>query len=375
MQSLTRRKFTKLSATLVTGTVFTGFSGCNVTKPKIDLRKTPITQKVIDTHLHVVPETIDRCLKVMDENFIKYGLNIGIRGENFEKFMPNISGLKNRLGAMYAFDWDLWKTDPKFPEKAPDMLEKAIENGALGLKNFKDLGLTVTDNNGELVKIDDPRLMPIWEKAKQLNTIVAFHTTDPVAFFEPWTPENERWEELELYPDWSFADRSKYPERSSVLEQRNNVIKSFKEVTFQCAHVANNSENLNVVDKWMDEMPNIVLDLSARFGELGRHPAVDGYNFFEKHQDRIMFGTDRMFWKNGEVQGAGPSKIFTKEEDNKFYQSHWRYLQTKDKQFDHPTPIQGDWKIDGIGLPEEILKKVYWDNAYKLYNLKQFGVQ
>ncbi|MBT6764660.1 MAG: amidohydrolase family protein, partial [Prolixibacteraceae bacterium] len=259
--------------------------------------------------------------------------------------------------------------------KAPDLLERAVENGALGLKNFKDLGLTVTDNNGKLVKIDDPRLMPIWEKAQQLNTVVAFHTTDPVAFFEPWTPENERWEELELHPNWSFADRSKYPERNSVLEQRNNVIKSFKEITFHCAHVANNSENLNVLDEWMDEMPNIVVDLSARFGELGRHPAADGFRFFEKHQERIMFGTDRMFWKDGEVQGAGPSKIFTKEEDNKFYQSHWRYLQTTDKQFDHPTPIQGNWKINGIGLPEEILKKIYWDNAYKLYNLKQFGVR
>ncbi len=375
MQSLSRRKFTKLSATVVTGTVLTGFSGCNNTKPKLDLRKIPITQRVIDAHVHVVPETVDRCLQVMDENYIRFGMNIGVKGVKFKEYMSSISGLRNRMGAMYAFDWDLWKTDPNFPEKAPDLLEQAVENGALGVKNFKDLGLTVTDNNGEVVKIDDPRLMPIWERAQQLKTIVAFHTTDPLPFFQPWTPENERWAELELHPEWSFADRSKYSGRSSILEQRNNVIKSFKELTFQCVHVANNAQDVSVVDKWMDEMPNIVLDTSARIGELGRLPVADGYNFFEKHQDRIMFGTDRMFWKNGEVQGAGPTKAFTKEEDNIFYESHWRYLQTKDKQFDHPTPIQGDWKINGIGLPEGVLKKVYWDNAYKLYNLKKFKVQ
>ena len=87
-----------------------------------------------------------------------------------------------------------------------------------------------------------------------------------------------------------------------------------------------------------------------------------------------MFGTDRMFYADGDIQGAGPQKRFTKEEDNWFYQVHWRYLQTNDRQFDHPTPIQGDWKIDAIGLNEEVLKKVYWQNAYQLFRLDRFSV-
>jgi predicted TIM-barrel fold metal-dependent hydrolase len=239
---------------------------------------------------------------------------------------------------------------------------------------FKELGLKIRDHEGKLVKIDDPRLFPIWEKAEQLNVIVAFHTTDPLAFFEPWNSENERWEELELHPGWSFADRSKYPPKDVLLEQRNNVIKTFKNVNFQCAHVGNYPENLEVVDQWLDEMPNMFLDLSARFGELGRHPAAEGKRFFTRHQDRLMFGTDHAFRVDGDVLGAGPKKFFSPEEDKRFYESHWRYLQTDDKQFDHPTPIQGNWKIDGIGLTEDILKKIYWDNAYKLYNIQRFGV-
>ena len=87
-----------------------------------------------------------------------------------------------------------------------------------------------------------------------------------------------------------------------------------------------------------------------------------------------MFGTDRMFYTEGDVQGAGPRKRFTKEEDRWFYQVHWRYLQTNDKQFDHPTPIQGDWKIDAVGLDKKILEKVYWQNAYQLFRLDRFGV-
>ena len=189
---------------------------------------------------------------------------------------------------------------------------------------------------------------------------------------KPWNPDNERWEELELHPDWSFADSSIYPPRDQVLEQRNNVIRSFPDLKFQCVHGANFSENLDAIDAWMDEMPNMYVDTSARLGELGRHPAARGKALFEKHQDRLMFGTDRVFGVEGDVQGAGPTKMFTSEEDQKFYDIHWRYFQTEDKQFDHPTPIQGNWKIDGIGLSEAALKKLYWDNAFKLYQLKDF---
>jgi len=374
MKSIKRREFIKITGILTTGSAFAGCSSFRSGSDVSDLAKMPLTRKVIDTHLHAVPETVDRCIRVMDDNYIQYGINIGIGGEDFIKFIKAIKDNKDRLGALYSFDWSLWQKDPGFPEKAPDMLERAIEAGALGVKIFKELGLKVTDNEGKLVKIDDPRLFPIWEKAEQLNTIVAIHTVDPVAFFETWNSENERWEELELRPEWSFADRDRYPARNVVLEQRNNVIRTFKNINFQCAHVGNYSENLEIVDQWLDEMPNMVLDLSARIGELGRHPASEGKKFFTKHQDRLMFGTDRVFRIDGDIQGAGPKKIFTPEEDNRFYESHWRYLQTLDTQFDHPTPIQGNWKIDGIGLPENILKKIYWDNAFKLYNIQQFVV-
>lgn len=372
MQSIKRRDFIKITGTLTAGTALAGCSGFRSGSDISDLTKMPVTGKVIDAHLHVVAETVERCIRVMDDNYIQYGINIGIGGDGFTEFIDAIKNSKDRLGALYSFDWSLWQKDPSFAEKAPDMLEMAVEAGALGVKIFKELGLKIRDHEGKLVKIDDPRLFPIWEKAGQLNTIVAIHTVDPVAFFEPWNSENERWKELELHPEWSFSDRDKYPARNEVLVQRNNVIRTFKKVRFHCAHVGNCSENLNIVDRWLDEMPNMFLDLAARFGELGRHPAAEGEKFFTKHQDRLMFGTDRMFRTDGDVQGAGPKKIFTSEEDNRFYESHWRYLQTLDKQFEHPTPIQGDWKIDGIGLPETILEKIYWNNAFKLYNIQQF---
>jgi predicted TIM-barrel fold metal-dependent hydrolase len=335
----------------------------------------PVTGKVIDAHSHADAESIGRYLNVMDDNYIHYAINIGVTGDqDFYKFIAAAKPHKNRIGTMYAFDWSLIKKDPEFFGKAPDMLTRAVEAGAIGLKSFKDLGLTVRDGNDALLRVDDPRLFPIWQRAGELNIVVAFHTTDPKAFFAPWNPQNERWKELKLHPNWSFADRSKYPPRNVLLEQRNNVIRKFPRIKFQCCHVANNSEDITTVSKWMDEMPNLHVDFAARLGELGRHRVEDGRAFFTRHQDRIMFGTDRMFYAEGDIQGAGPAKRFTKEEDRWFYQVHWRYLQSNDKQFDHPTPIQGDWKIDAVGLNKTILEKVYWKNAYQLFRLDRFGI-
>ena len=377
MTTSSRRSFLKKASIGAAGLTLTTLCRADKVEEKEErhLSDRPVTGKVIDAHCHADAESIERSIKIMDDNCIRYGVNIGVTGDgDFYKFMTAVKPHKNRMGVMYSFDWSLIKRDPDFFSKAPDMLTRAVEAGAIGLKSFKDLGLMVRDRNDALIRVDDPRLFPIWQRAGELKIIVAFHTTDPKAIFEPWNPKNERWKELKLHPDWSFADRRKYPPRNVLLQQRNNVIRKFPQIKFQCCHVANNSEDIKTVSKWLDEMPNLYVDLAARLGELGRHTVKDGREFFARHQDRIMFGTDRMFYTEGDVQGAGPRKRFTKEEDRWFYQVHWRYLQTNDKQFDHPTPIQGDWKIDAVGLDKTILEKVYWQNAYQLFRLDRFGV-
>ncbi|MEP3389715.1 MAG: amidohydrolase family protein [Reichenbachiella sp.] len=375
MRKLNRRNFLVNAGLSASGALLLGSWPAMASKYLTsDVSKYPLGKRVIDAHIHVHAETIDRAIRVMDQNYIVFGNSIGLTKNDFNAFAKAYLPFKDRLGAMYRYDWTPWQSSAKFIQSAPDELEAAVEKGALGVKIWKDLGLTVKDEKGQLVAIDDERLMPIWERAEKLNCIVAFHTVDPVAFFEPWNEHNERWEELELHPDWSFADQSKYPSRTSVLEQRNNVIKAFPNLKFQCVHMANYSENFDIIDNWMQEMPNMMLDTSARLGELGRQDPAVGKAFFEKYQDRIMFGTDRMFRPDGDVQGAGPKKYFTKEEDNRFYEAHWRYFQTESRGVDHPTPIQGNWDIDGIGLDEQVVKKIYWDNAYQYYNLKSQGV-
>lgn len=344
----------------------------------------PVGGRVIDAHIHVTPEKVREAIQVMDDNFIRYGVLIaslaGTERDNYagdKAFYELIEALKlykDRLGVHYSYDWSLAGTDPEFFDKAPDILEKAVKAGAIALKNLKDLGLYAKDCEGKLIPIDDPRLFPIWERAEKLGIPIAFHIGDPVAFFGPWAPDNERWEELKLHPEWSFSDRSKYPALETLFMRAKNVFRKFNKVQFVAAHVAGFSENIAEVGRWLDEMPNLSIDIAARLGELGKHPAHEGNAFFNKYQDRIMFGTDMQFWIDGEIQGAGICRDFTREEDKNFYDIHWRYLQTLDQQFEHPTPIQGNWKINGIGLQAPVLQKIYWDNAYLFYKLERFNI-
>jgi predicted TIM-barrel fold metal-dependent hydrolase len=375
-----RRAFIKQTGMAAAAISMAGISGSGLSQKY----KKPAGGKVIDAHVHITPDKVNKALQVMDDNLIHYAVVIASlsgKGDDlytgdkaFYELIEAFKPFRNRIGVHYTYDWSLAESDPEFFSKAPDMLERAVNAGAISLKNLKQLGLNARDTQGKLIAIDDPRLFPIWERAEKLGIPVAFHTGDPVAFFKTWEPGNERWDELELHPEWSFANRRKYPPLETLFEQANNVYRKFRGVTFVAVHVAGYSENIKVVGKWLDELPNLRVDTAARIGELGRHPADEGHEFFTRYQDRIMFGTDLAYWSECDVQGAGPCKDFSIEEHRKFYETHWRYLQSNDKQFDHPTPIQGKWKIDGIGLDEEALRKIYWDNACKFYKLDRFGV-
>jgi predicted TIM-barrel fold metal-dependent hydrolase len=379
---INRREFIKKTGMGAAAISMAGLTQCN--KGHAELSSKPVGGRVIDAHMHLTPGKVKKALQVMDDNCIRYAVLIAsisgtepelyVGDKAFYELIEAIKPYKNRFGLHYTFDWKQAKTDPEFFNKAPDMLGKAVKAGAIALKNLKDLGLFARDQEDNLIAIDDPRLFPIWERAEKLGIPVAFHTGDPVAFFKPWDPTNERWEELKLHPEWSFSDRTKYPPLETLFNQVNNVNKKFSKIQFVGVHVAGYSENLKEVGRWLDEIPNLSVDTAARIGELGRHPAKEGHDFFNKNQDRIMFGTDMAYWESCDVQGAGPCKDFTLEEDRNFYNIHWRYLQTHDLQFDHPTPIQGNWKIDGIGLQTKALKKIYWDNAYRLYKLDRFNV-
>jgi predicted TIM-barrel fold metal-dependent hydrolase len=236
-----------------------------------------------------------------------------------------------------------------FGDWAARRLHAQVRRGAEGLKIWKNLGLHVTDQHGQLVRINDPRLDPIWQAAGELKIPVTIHIADPVAFFEPLDASNERWEELVHHPDWHFPSPP-FPPFLDLVEAMRDVVHRHPTVTFIGAHAGCYAENLGWVGRVMEECPNFYIDISARIAELGRQP-YSCRRFFLAHADRILFGTD-----TAAVQPAN-------------HRIYYRFLETADEYFPYslnPIPPVGRWNIYGLDLPAEVLEQVYWKNAEKI---------
>lgn len=250
-------------------------------------------------------------------------------------------------------DWSQWESrGDRFPEWAANRLRVQKERGAQGLKIWKGFGLHVHDHQGALVKVDDARLVPIWETAGELSLPVMIHLADPVAFFDPIDETNERCEEIGEHPDWTFTSPP-FPSFMSIMESFENLVASHPNTTFIGAHVGCYAENLAWVGSLLDRCPNFYIDISARIGELGRQPYT-ARRFFMEYSDRILFGSD-----------MGP--------DVDAYRICYRFLETDDEYFNYSTgeiPRQGRWYVYGLFLPDDVLKKVYSENAIRVLGME-----
>jgi len=305
---------------------------------------------------------LDQVAKYMDECNLQTLLNLtGGNSQTLPAIRKTMSdfGTKFLTAAEPAYSR---ASEPGYAQWQVDELKKCKQDGAVALKVLKTLGLYLREK-GKLVAIDDPRFDPMWDAAGSLDLPVLIHTGDPGAFFTPIDRFNERYEELQNHPDWSFYGRD-FPQRSELHEARNRVAARHSKTKFVYLHVGNDAEDIAAVSGWLDRYPNVQVEIGARLGELGRQPRTSR-KFFERHQDRIMFGTDAT-WNAGKEYPQQDLKPA-------MYRAYFRFLETEDEYFDYApseVPPQGRWRIYGIALPDGILKKVYHNNAARLLGLK-----
>ena len=334
----------------------------------------------IDVHTHIAPDGIGNALRLMNE--------WGIDG------MVNLSGMypgppRNPLGRQLAAaaqsggriavfttpDFHLVRLRPDYGVAMAAQLTEAHRLGAIGLKITKGLGLGTPAPDGEhLLTVDDPGLDPLFERAGELNMPVAIHVGDPKAFWQPATPDNERWDELQAHPDWSFH-ASGVPSWQAIYDAFERRVARHPKTTFIAVHFGDDPEDPDNVARMLDRYPNFFLDTAARVPEIGRHPQDKMRRFFQKYQDRILFGTDTGVGPDQEdmMYGSNGAEPPTRADEVRFFTETWRYFETLDRQFESPTPIQGRWKIDGVGLPESVLRKIYFDNAVRLLRWRPTG--
>ncbi len=335
-------------------------------RPKVVTRETPISgpsMPFIDAHNHLgafgggwdakpAQAFFDRleangCVHYVD---LDGGWGEDILDDRLRRYK---SLAPERYRVFGGVDWSLWQTEGNsFPENAAKRLRAQAARGAEGLKIWKPFGLSVRDHRGELVAVNDPRLDVIWATAGELGLPVLVHVADPAAFFDLIDGHNERWDELQAHPQWSFPSPP-FPAFIDIVNGFADIVRRHSGTIFIGAHVACYAENLKWVSALMDACPNLYIDFSARIAELGRVP-YSARDMMMRFKDRILFGTD-----------AGP--------DPDVLALYARFLETRDEYFNYAPeaiPPQGRWMIYGLHLPQDVLSAIYYDNAARLFGLK-----
>lgn len=302
----------------------------------------------IDVHNHqggMATQNLDILIKNMDQLNMKVMVNLtGRGGEELKKMITNIKDHHPKRFIVFTnIDFN-GVGRAGWTENAVKQLEQDVKNGANGLKIFKNLGLSAKDINGKRVAVDDPRLDAIWAKAGELKIPVLIHTADPKPFWDSLDSKNERWLELATHPGRKRSATDPEP-WEDLIEEQHRMFKKHPKTTFIAAHFGWYPNDLDHLSMLLDQMPNVVVEFGAVIAELGRQPRR-AKEFFTKYQDRILFGKDS--WVPEE------------------YATYFRVLETEDEYFPYHKKYHAFWEMYGMGLPDNILKKVYYKNALRI---------
>jgi uncharacterized protein len=331
-------------------------------KSTLVIDKNPKTKSkfpFIDVHNHQfeMGENVDHTDKLIpDMDNINMGILVNLSGRGWTKDIDKstktlINGIKNskkypgRFATFTNVDFETIN-EPGWSEKASKMLEEDVKiHGAVGLKIYKNLGFSVKNKDGSIVAVNDPRIDAVWAKAGELGIPVIIHSADPASFWQPLNQFNERWLELKTHPgrkretskgDFSFEQ---------IIEQQHKIIAKHPKTKFISAHMGWYPNNLGKLDSLLKAMPNMYVEIGAVIAELGRQPRTAN-KFFTKWQDRILFGKDSWVPKE--------------------YETYFRVLETEDEYFQYHKKYHAFWPMYGMGLSDEVLKKVYYKNALSI---------
>ena len=302
----------------------------------------------VDVHNHQFDmplKDLSNLTAEMDSLNMAFMVNLsGFRGLYLAKCLENVKeNAPTRFGLFVNLDWEKIDEDD-FVQNNLAILREAKISGAIGLKVYKGLGLSDTDSSGKRIAVNDPRLDPIWAECGALGFPVLIHSAEPPSFWKPKDKNNERWLELKQKPG-RYRDPAKVPSFESIIAEQHDVFRKNPGTTFINAHLGWMGNDLDRLGEHLDTYPNVMTEIGAVLAELGRQP-LRARKFFEDYQDRILFGKDSY-------------------NVNEYY-TYFRVLETKDEYFDYYRKRHAFWKMYGLGLPDSILKKLYYKNALRI---------
>lgn len=320
---------------------------------------------IIDAHVH---------LNSMDNVYLDYAVANDIRLLSIITDIPDFPSIEDQLGIavklkekypdhvdfVCSFPCEDW-LEPDWVDKSIASIKKGVQLGAVGVKVWKNIGMTIKDGNGNYALIDHPRLDPIFKFLEDHGIVLLGHVGEPR---NCWLPIEEMTvasdkQYFSAHPEYHMYHNKEVPSYDSQLGARHRMLKRYPNLKFIGLHLASLEWSVQKVGEFLDEFPNAMVDLAERICHL-QHQAIDDrdmvYDFLIKYQDRIIYGTDI-------ISGRGSITEDDLPKLQKKYDDHRKFFTTTDLM--EVPKVYG--KFRGLGLPETVVQKIYVHNALRAY--------
>jgi uncharacterized protein len=299
----------------------------------------------IDMHSHDFTKTDDEVaqwIRTMDQAGIEKTIILsGAIGTRFDSIYSRYAKFGHRFEVWCGLDIDGFK-EPGWSEKAIKELERCIKKGARGIGELSDKGFGLRYPGGFGPHIDDPLLKPLLKRCGELHIPINIHVAEPLWMYLPMDSTNDGL--MNAYT-WRIDSTQKgILGHAALIKTLDNAVRDNPNTTFIACHYANCEYDLSILGSLLDKHKNLYADASARFGETSTIPRYMA-SFYKKYQDRLLYGTDNI-------------------PEFKMYEVTFRILETSDEHFYYYRFYH--WPSYGFGLTDNILKKVYRENAKKI---------
>ena len=319
----------------------------NTPKTRIERAKYPVT----DVHTHPYAKTvleIAQWVKTMDKAGIEKSIVLTYTtGKEFDSIYKLYSKYGDRFELWCGFDYTGYREEG-WSDKAIKELERCKDVGAKGVGELGDKGTGLfysKPSEARGMHIDDPRMQPLLKRCGELGMPVSIHVADPYWMYLPMDQHNDGLMNAHTWKiDTSQENILLHQELINTLE---NAVRENPNTIFIACHLANCSHDLSILGGLLDRNPNLYAEIGARYAELAPIPRHVS-SFFEKYQDKLLYGTD---------MGMSPS----------MYQTTFRILESQDEHFYVRDHFSYHWPLNGLHLSDAVLKKLYQENASKIY--------
>ncbi len=316
-------------------------------------------------HLHTLDATFVRILSALNKKVLIINTDVPFypkikQQEQIAKQAKNL--FPEQINFLVSLNMDHWQQDG-WSDKFIKQLTRSLNNGATGLKIWKNIGMGIRDDQGEMLMIDNPVFDPLLDYLENNKIPVLGHLGEPKNCwlpFEEMTINSDR-EYFSLHPEYHMALHPGYPSYEDQILARDRMLRKHPGLIFIGAHLASLEWSVDELARRLDEFPNLAVDLAERvchlqYQSIHNHQKVK--DFMVEYQDRIIYGTDVIADNN--IRADDFQKHI-----KAIYANDMAFLSTEEEM--SVPRVNGSFK--GLKLPQEVIDKIYFQNAVRWYKL------